>query len=688
MKIKAFSKFSMFLLGLAMVVIVGTVWFLLYAHQPIRNVVLISIDTCRADYLSCYGYPHKTTPNIDSVAQESILFRNVISPVPLTLPSHCSILTGTIPAYHGVHDNENDKLVESNVTLAEILRQNGFATGAVVSTFVLDSRFGLDQGFDSYNDEFEKRAGKDMVAERRGGEANHFAINWLAEHKNEKFFLFLHYFDPHHTYLPPEPFASLYHDNLYAGEIAYTDYCIGQVIAELKTLGLYDSTLIVITGDHGEMLGEHGEPYHGYFIYQSAIKVPLIIKLPGQTESQKIKQAVGLIDIAPTICKMVGLKMPPQVQGKDLSAYFYNKQEALPERHLYSECMNPTQYNANSLLGVVTDRFKYIQTTRPELYDLLADPGETNNLIKQQPQQARMLQERLREILEQTVGKNESDSKIELDEESRKRLESLGYVAGTGPKEDFEFDQSKDDPKDVLVFYLEEAKIVPLMLKEKYDEAMIICRKLVEQRPGLWQIHYRMGEIATKQGRHDAAISHWQEAIRLDDPQGLYVYRSHKRLGMSLALQDRIDVAAEHYEKSLELKADQPVVLDNLAHIYYRQSKIQQAIDCWSRALQFKPDWPDVLNNLAWGKAAYKNENFHNPTEAISLAQHACELTGYRKAMMLDTLAVAYAAAGNFPEAVKTAEKAIELAVSEKQNELASKIRDRLELYKSSRTLP
>ncbi|MHC4792043.1 MAG: sulfatase, partial [Planctomycetota bacterium] len=337
MKIRIFTKIRIFLLGLVLLVVTGLVFFLLRSDTlpgDIRQILLISIDTCRADHLSCYGYFRKTTPNIDEIAQEGFIFRNAITPVPLTLPSHSSMLTGTIPSYHGVHDNEGYKLDESNITLAEILRENGFRTGAIISAFVMDSQFGLDQGFESYNDKFEEEIANNLIVQRRGGEVSRFAVDWLDEHKDEKFFLFLHYYDPHSRYEPPEPFASLYKEDLYAGEVAYADYCIGQVINKLKELGLYDSALIIITSDHGEMLGEHNEFTHGYYIYQSAIKVPLIIKLPGQKKSLWIERLAGLIDIVPSICNMLGVKVPQGVQGKDMSVYFHDRRPSSYERYL------------------------------------------------------------------------------------------------------------------------------------------------------------------------------------------------------------------------------------------------------------------------------------------------------------------------------------------------------------------
>lgn len=253
--------YSLTVAALALVLAAGA-WLLRGSPVPaagVRQIILISIDTCRADYLGCYGYQSETTPNIDAVAAEGILFENAISPVPVTLPAHSSMLTGTDPPYHGVHDNSAHLVDDSNVALAETLKNVGFTTGAAVSAFVLDAQFGLGQGFDTYHDDFETPRVGNTVVQRRAGETTRVALEWLEENKNEEFFLFLHYYDPHHKYQPPEPFASQFASNPYAGEIAYTDHCIGQVIQKLKDLKLYASTLLIITADHGEMLGEHGE---------------------------------------------------------------------------------------------------------------------------------------------------------------------------------------------------------------------------------------------------------------------------------------------------------------------------------------------------------------------------------------------------------------------------------------------
>jgi len=603
--------------GLAAVVVVGAAWLLLrpdISTREVQNIVLISIDTCRADYLSCYGFGRKTTPNIDAIANESIVFENVISPVPITLPAHGSMLTGTIPPYHGVHDNLDYRLGDSNVTLAEILKEHGFTTGAIISAFVLDSQFGINQGFDTFNDHFEEKHMAGTISERKGHEATRFALEWLDQHKNEKLFLFLHYYDPHTGYDPPEPFASIFADDLYAGEIAYTDYCIAQVIRKLKDLRLFDSSLIIITSDHGEMLGEHGEEEHGYFIYQSAIKVPLIFKLPGWRKSKSIKDVVGLIDIVPTVSSLLGIQPPPQVQGRDLSPYFRQTQLSGGDRYLYCESLYPTKYNANSLLGVVTDRWKYIQTTRPELYDLAQDRQESNNLMKQQLQHGRILLDRLRQILEQTVREDESDSKVILDEESRKRLESLGYVASSVSK-DFEFDQSKDDPKDLIGFHVSNTKAGYLISQKKYVEAKDLCKKLFLQRPDFYGIYRHLGKIAFQEGDKEQAKVYMLESLKLNPEQA----DLHNNLSIVLAEQDNHNEAIRHLTESLRINPDQIVVHDNLAALLEKQGETEEAIVHLAESLRIKHNQPDV--HIKLGNAFYRlnrlNEAVKHWTESL-----------------------------------------------------------------------
>ena len=771
-----------YIILLGLVLAVGVILFALksvFLRKEIRHVLLVSIDTWRADYVSCYGYPQKITPNIDDIAEQAVLFENVITPIPLTLPAHSSMLTGTIPPYHKVHDNLNESLGESNITLAEILKENGFTTGAIISAVVLNSRFGIDQGFDTYNDEFENPIKVTAITERRADEASRFALEWLDKHKSEKFFLFLHYYDPHHPYDPPGAFKSTYQYNPYAGEVAYTDYCLGQVINKLKELKLYNSTLIIITGDHGEMLGEHGESSHGYFIYQSAIKVPLIFKLPGRTKPQRINHIVGLIDIVPTICSMLGIEMQEHIQGVDLSEYIKTGKPKVQDRHIFCESLTATKYNGNSLLSVVTDRWKYIQTTKPELYDLANDAEESNNMLAEEPQRGRILQDRLQQILEESVRSGEADSNIELDEQTLESLKSLGYVGGSVDA-DFTFDQSKDDPKDLLDFHNSIAKVQNLIFKGDYDQAKSLCEELISQRPGVAQAQYNMARIFMKQEDYTSAIPYLQEVIKLkpddfharkdladafelegkhQEAVNLYLQalqlkpnhaQAHYNLGMALKSQDKIDQAISHFRQALQSEPNYVKAHNNLGSALAEQGKLDEAITHFTEALRIKPDfanahknmgitllqqgeldeaiihfseavqldpnsaevhyilaraltgdgktseaiihlketlrlkpdWVSPMNGLAWLLATHKEDKIRDPTEAVRLAEKACQLTNYEDPALVDTLAAAYASDGNFSDAIATAEKALKLAVSTDSKAWAEEIQNRLQLYK------
>jgi len=650
----AVKNLWLYLAFLVLVVIVGAVWLL---HRPgiwsedVGNVILISIDTCRADYLGCYGFGRGTTPNIDAVARQSVLFENVVVPAPLTLPSHCSMLTGTIPPYHGAHDNLNYRLGDSSVTIAEILKEQGFVTGAVISTFVLDSQFGLKQGFDSYNDTFEGGYTVGTVHERRGGETNRFAIEWLEQHKGDKFFFFLHYFDPHTEYTPPEPFASRFADDLYAGEIAYTDYCIGQVVQKLRDLGLFDSSLLIIAGDHGEMLGEHGEEDHGYFIYQSAIKVPLLFKLPGQSKGEVVKDLVGLVDIVPTICGLVDIEPMAQMHGKDLSGYLGGKSAPGEGRYVYTESLYPTKYNANTLLGVVTDRWKYIQTTRPELYDLIGDPRESNNVIEQHFQQARILQDRLKQILEQTVRERQTDGKVELDERSRKRLESLGYVSGA-VNEDFEFDQSKEDPKDLVDFHVLNTNANRLMRQNRNAEAKKLCRELLAQRPDCFFIYRMLGKMAFGENDKENARGYMLESLRLNPDQ----WDLHNKLSVLLARDRKYDEAIEHLRKSLEINPVQIVARNNLAALLDWQGSSEEAASCYVESLRVKDNQPDIHVKL--GDILYRQKKVN---EAVKHWGESLKFNPKEPYAIHNRLGSAFYRLGKVDEAVKNLGRSLEL---------------------------
>ncbi|MFC1604066.1 sulfatase-like hydrolase/transferase [Planctomycetota bacterium] len=718
------------------------IWiFLRPQPQDIRNVILISIDTCRSDYLSCYGYPRQTTPNIDLLADQGVLFENTISPVPITLSAHCTMMTGTIPPYHGVRNNIGYQLSQSHQTLAERLSTEGFRTAAIVSAFVLDSRFGMAQGFESYNDRFINVRHALSGDERIGEETTRFALDWLDEHQSEKFFLFLHYYDPHDDYEAPEPFATEYADNPYAGEIAYTDHCIGQVINKIKEAGLYDSSLIIITGDHGEMLGEHGELTHTYFVYKSAVKVPLIFKLPGRTKSRRIPDCVGLVDILPTICGILDIDKPDRIQGRDLSPHFKGKPPLDKNRTLYSESIVPTRYGANALIALTTDRYKYIQSTRPELYDISQDPNEQNNLFEQQPERGAALEHQLQQVLEQALAKNTAGNRMGLTAQDLYRLESLGYVGGTNDQRPF--DRSQDDAKDLINFHVSFKQALIYEHKGQQEQCKQILRKLSLERPTFPETFVKLARIAFQEqkfqealepfyaliklnpndsdaqanlgitlanlGRLDDAIIHLSKSIQIDPENS----PAHHSLASLLQKQGKPDQALVHYNKaiesglqtsqiyydlaglwsakgdfnkalsyyvkSLQVNPRDAKVHNLVAAIYFRQRKWNDAVKHYEQSLEIKPDQITVLNNISWIYSTKLND----PDKARELALQACKLGNYSQPAALDTLAIAYAASGNYYLAVETVQKAITLAGDKVDEHIIQEMKKRLDLYQN-----
>ncbi len=553
----------------------------------VRNVLLISIDTCRADYLSCYGYSRETTPNIDALADEAFQFNNAFSPVPLTLPAHCSMMTGTDPLYHGVHDNNNYQLDPSSITLAEVVKQQGFATGAIIAAVPLDGQYGLNQGFDSYDDRLEIGLDSRQAIERRAEQVSRNAINWIEQHHRDRFFLFVHYFDPHETYDPPHPFRSDSNDrkSLYADEISYTDHWIGQLIDKLKALSLYESTLIIITSDHGEMLGEHGELTHSFFIYRNALRVPLLIRFPEQRRTKRIKHNVGLIDILPTVCGALGFEMPPDVQGIDLSAYFTSR---VPqgERYLYCESLTPTKYAASALLGIVAEGWQYIHTTRPELYDLSQDPQQLTNVVESEPETAR----RLRQLLQQTVTQQHrkgAAAKLSLDEESLKKLEGIGYVGRSSASEEFNFEQTqeKDDPKQLIDFHDQHIRVTSLIQVKKYDEAASLCTQMLRRRPSFIDGYLYLAKIAMDRRQFDQAAEYLDSALQIN-PKDIY---ANLNMGRSLTNQGRYDDAVSYFRRALEVRPDFIDAHFALGLALQSQQKFDEAIEHFKFLTRHKP---------------------------------------------------------------------------------------------------
>src|SRR5882724_378199 len=300
------------------------------AVKPQPNVVFITVDTLRADHLGCYGYKQIQTPNIDALAAHSVRFERAYTPVPVTLPAHTAIFTGTYPTLSGMHDFSGNKLNPSQSTLASVLKDQGYATAAVIGSAVLDSRFGLNKGFDFYYDHFDFNRLQESnleEMERPGNIVADVALDWLGKNYKSNFFLWMHLYDPHYPYRPPAPYIEQYKDRPYDGEIAFADSQVGRLIRFLKDKGLYQNTIIVLTGDHGESLGEHGEKTHGFFIYNATLHITVILHLLSQKWVNSVPELVSLADLTPTVLQALKVDVPPQVQGRNLLPLMTAKKE-------------------------------------------------------------------------------------------------------------------------------------------------------------------------------------------------------------------------------------------------------------------------------------------------------------------------------------------------------------------------
>jgi arylsulfatase A-like enzyme/Tfp pilus assembly protein PilF len=692
----------------------------------VRNVVLISIDTCRADRLSCYGYKRRTTPHIDAVAKDGVLFQQALSPVPFTRPAHSTMLTGTYPPTHGVRLNNTEILPSDNVTLAEILREAGYQTAAFVSGFPLDAKFGVNQGFDTYDDNFtRKMAGSAEPAERTAEDVSRPALAWLEQHAGTPFFLFLHYYDAHLPYEAPPPYASEYADDPYAGEIAYVDTWIGQVVDRLRALHAYDDTLLIITADHGESLGEHHETSHGYFVYQSTQHVPLVIHAPYGRKGRNVEGRVSLVDLVSTVLDLTGLKTTALLQGVSLRNDLEGRKPSNARRTLYCESLHPSQFECSPLNGVVEGAWKYIRAPRQELYDLTKDPEENENVVESKPQVAERLRERLEEMLKEMESAVPARERSAADPDAASRLRSLGYIGGdTAPNSTF--DPALEDPKDFLPTYERLELANANRNANRTLEAEKEVNDILSQRPGLIPAHRMLAEIANQAHRPAEAAEHYAKIVEIltkavNPTKPVPEFRgdlptAHFSLAFALRELGKDGEAIAHFEKALALRPDYVEALNSLGLTLVHAGRLEEAIHRYEQALKIKPDYVQTHNNLGnvlerTGRHAQAIEHYEqalriqpdfmdahfNLALALEAAGQLDEAIGHFEQAAklkpdsinaLDRLAMAYADARRFDDAISTAQAAVELARSTDQTTVAEAIEARLALYRNHQPLP
>ncbi len=582
------------------------------------NVVLVTIDTLRADRVGCYGYSRIETPHLDALAREGVLFRNASTTVPFTLPAHSSMMTGTYPPYHGVRENVGYRLDESVATMAEWLGEAGRTSAGFVSAFVLDARWGIARGFHHFFDDFDlKEMGGDLGSVQRDGrETVAAARDWLDERPPGPFFLWLHLYDPHDPYEPPEPFRSRYPGRPYDAEVAYTDSLLGELRHALEERGLFERSLVVVTGDHGEGLRSHGEGFHGFFVYDSTMRVPLIVRLPEERLGGRVvEKAVSHVDLLPTILEALGRPMPSAIQGRSLLPLLLDLQEA-EERAVYSESLYPLlHYGWSPIRSLRTTRYKYIATPRPELYDLVADPDEERNLFADERGLARDLRERLTALRGTIEAEGRGGQPADLDEETLAQLRALGYVAGRGEAASADDETQRADPKDKI------------------------------------ELHQRimMAQSALGKGETELAEARLKEVLERDaemiDP--------YQMLGQILLQKKDFENALPYFKRALELDADHKSSLFGLAQAYDALGRKVEALLGFERLLSFE---------ATDSKAALAAAKIHVADERLAAAREILEravATPGPAALVENQLGEVLVLEGRAPEAVKHFERAI-----------------------------
>ena len=596
------------------------------------NLLLISLDTVRADHLGIYGAQDANTPNLDRLGREGAVFTAASSAVPLTLPSHATLMTGLLPLHHGLRLNGLGRLPESHTTLAETLSASGFQTAAFVGAFVLDHRFGLDQGFSLYDDAIERsRDGRSprLESERPAGVVVDRALAWLSgSSQKQPFFLFVHLYDAHAPYLPPEPWRERFAKNPYAGEIAYVDQQVGRLIAELEKSGELDRTLVVVLADHGESLGEHGEETHGLLLYEKALHVPLLMRAPGRIPAGRIVTTeVGLVDLAPTLASLLSLSFPPRTApgaGRDLGPLLSAQpdEKTLADRILYAETEYPASFGWSPLAATRKDHLKLILSPRPELFDLEKDPRETVDRKEEERRSLRQLDEAAQAIRASAVVLTTGA----VDDEARQRLASLGYAAPaatvTGRL------GSGHHPRDRMADFHRWERVEERIRLEPGANVLPELEKLVAADPGNPVFRTSLARLARARGRHQQALELYRQALR-DAPRdpdawqdlaaAFYEVGQAKECAaaaaQALALDERRpdsltllalaelqmgrpEVAADHLRRVLELDPRHAVAHANLGNLLRGTGRLEAAETEYRRALELAPALVDAWNGL------------------------------------------------------------------------------------------
>jgi arylsulfatase A-like enzyme/Flp pilus assembly protein TadD len=569
---------------------------------PAPNVLLVTLDTTRADRIGAYGYAAARTPQLDALARRGVLFEQAATTSPLTQPAHASILTGTYPTWHGVRVNGSTALAQQQQTLAEIYKERGYATGAFVGAFVLDGRWGLNQGFDVYDAAFDlsKYERLDLGSVQRPGNlVVDKALGWLEAHASEPFFAWVHLYDPHAPYDPPPPFGAEYAGRPYDGEVAYADACIGRLVAAAQARA-GDRLVVAVTSDHGEALGAHGEPTHGFFVYQATLRVPLVLAGPGVPRGARRPGPARTADLAPTLLALAGAEIPPGLDGRDLLA------GAAP-REAYAETLYPRSFGWAPLFSYRLGTLKLVEAPRPELFDLGADPDERDDLSARRPAEVA----RLRQALAAFRGADSPGAAPAPDPEAAERLRALGYAAAA-PAPPPVAGHALADPKDVLPSFREFEEASWAEARGDVAAAVAAYRRLVGREPANPVFRRSLAAALRRLGRKEEAAA--VAAVGGDD-----AVLAHER-ALALAEAGRIEEAVRSEVEAIARNPLLPEPHNHLGVLEARRGRSAQALAALTEALRLDPNNAQAWNNQgnvlrALGRAAEAEAAYRRAAE-------------------------------------------------------------------------
>jgi arylsulfatase A-like enzyme/Flp pilus assembly protein TadD len=649
--------------GIFVALLLGAVWCglpsVLAAQSAARaNVLLITVDTLRADHLGCYGYRRIKTPNIDQLAREGIQFDRAFAQVPLTLPSHAVILTGTYPMYNTVRDFTGVGLPGSIGILSEAFERRGYSTAAFVSAFVLDGSWGLRRGFQTYDDVFDAKQFETQTPgniQRRAKETVDRFLGWFPARRSGPFFVWLHLYDPHSPYDPPEPFHSQYAGHLYDGEIAYCDEQLGRVFMALKQAGVYDQTLIVFLSDHGESLGEHGEDEHGFFLYSATLHVPLIVKTTGDTRlaERRVDAVVGTVDVAPTILQLVALHdhLTEQFQGSSLASLLLGKAPA-EERTAYAETYYPrNSFGWSPLRALIGPRYVFIDAPDPELYDPAKDPGEKVNLYIGRRAEANALKARLDALTERYISKTAPGGGPPLSAETLEKLKSLGYLAYSAPAAQPDARGNLPDPKAKVRTYRAILRATDLAQAGRPTESDRVLHDLARTETQIYLIPFMRAENAFREGRLKEAEREFLACLKLNPKF------SQAIMGAARAYHadHQDDKAKPLLEVALHQNPQNFLASYALGVIAADEKKSDEAVRYFQAAIRDKPNYGPAYRSV--GIAQVERQEYR---EALPNLQRARDLTP-ADAVLLNYLAIAVSHAEDPRQAIGLYLQALEL---------------------------